>query len=102
LLKFSVEKRFPAFPELVKILVEMTDGVSYESRAASSKEGFGCGIRFPANGLVVQDENGVECIFNYRLEFALGGCESTLKLTSLLLSPKQEFREQDYNRCKGR
>ena len=88
-----VEKRFPAFPELVEILVEMTDGVSYEGRAAASKEGFGCGIRFPTNGLVVQDENGVERIFNYRLEFAFGGDESTLKLASLLLGPKQEFRE---------
>jgi hypothetical protein len=64
LLEFVVEQRLPAFPELVGTLVEMADRATDQGRASSSKEGFGCRIRFAADGLVVQDQNGVERILN--------------------------------------
>jgi hypothetical protein len=64
LLEFVVEQRLPAFPELVGILVEMTDRATDQGRASSSKKGFSCRIRLAANGLVVQDQNGIERIFN--------------------------------------
>jgi len=64
MLKFLVEKYLPTLPELFGIPVEMPDRVPDKGRASSSKERFSCRIRFAADGLVVQDQNGVERIFN--------------------------------------
>src|SRR5215813_10214071 len=57
------EKRLPVLGELLAIWVEVTKITAYETRPIYSQKPIGRRICSPAHGLVIQNQDSIECVF---------------------------------------
>src|SRR5882762_7218265 len=91
----------PRTSEIAWPLVKALNGLTEQLLAARAKESRCARIGFPADTLVVKNQDGVKGVLENRLKFTLGGNKCARCLPLLLARDRQRSGKQKHHNTEG-